>query len=318
VIVQAVVLAAGRGKRLQPLTLTRTKAMLPVLGRPMVARVVETLLPAGVDGLVIVASPDDDEIVPYFGDRCPLNLPVQFAFQEQRLGMAHALVQAAPLIRGAFLLSACDSLTSPAHVADLAARFWSQAAGGAALSVLTLPPEEIPSAGIVAIENGRVTRIVEKPRLEDAPSDVGSMPLYVFSERLLALLPEVKPSPRGEYELQDAIQALIDEGAPVVPVPAPWRLTVTRPEDLLTLNRVYLETGEQRLPAPAAVAPGAQVMPPVYVEDGATIGADAVVGPRVYLECGAAVGAGARVVDSIVLRGAHVPAAALVEFQVVA
>ena len=109
---QGVILAAGRGKRLRPITLKRSKAMAPVLGKPIVERVMEDLAALGVDEFVVVASPDDQELAHHFEQASELQARVRIVHQPERLGMAHALNCAAPLIRGDFILSACDNLVA--------------------------------------------------------------------------------------------------------------------------------------------------------------------------------------------------------------
>ncbi|MCL6430661.1 MAG: NDP-sugar synthase [Anaerolineae bacterium] len=315
---QGVILAAGKGSRLHPITLKRSKAMLPILGRPMVERVMETIRANGIRDFILVVSGDDRDIVRYFADECAVDVQVRFVVQEERLGMADALRRAAPLINGPFLLSACDNLTSPEHVGDLLACRRAHPESAAVLSVMPIPDEEIGRTGIVALTDGRVTRIVEKPSRAQAPSNIASLPLYVFSPRILDHLPNVRLSPRGEYELQDAIQALIDEGGPVYPVFIERRLTVTGPADLLAINKHYLMAGGDRPQlAPFTVGPNTHLITPLRIEEGTVIGRDSVIGPRVYIERDCRIGDGVGLRDAVVLRGAVVPDGASIANEVV-
>jgi dTDP-glucose pyrophosphorylase len=233
--VLAVILAAGRGKRLRALTAGGSKAMLPVEGRPLVAWVADLLLGAGASRLVVVASPDDDRlrarVATRFDGLVPPGVELQTAVQPEPLGMGHALGCAAPHIDGPFLLSACDNLVRPAHLAEL----WNRLAQGDADAVLSIrpgPPDEVERGSAVVLDGERVVRIVEKPAPGTAPSNLVSLPLYAFRPRILDYLAGLTPSPRGEMELQAAIQALIDDGGRVVTVHTDWRWTVNRPEDL--------------------------------------------------------------------------------------
>ena len=176
---QGVVLAAGKGTRLQPLTQTRSKAMAPVVGKPLVARVVDTLVANDVRDLVMVVSPDDTAICGYFGDGAALGMTVRYVVQTERLGMAHALGLAAPFLDGAFVLSACDNLVAAAHVGDLIAAH-RQHAAAATLSLMPIDIAKASSTGVVVWEPPYVRRIVEKPHPADAPSNISSLPLYVF------------------------------------------------------------------------------------------------------------------------------------------
>jgi bifunctional UDP-N-acetylglucosamine pyrophosphorylase/glucosamine-1-phosphate N-acetyltransferase len=313
---QAVILAAGLGKRLRPVTERRSKAMVPVVGRPLVERALEPLVEAGFRDVVMVVGPEDEGIRRHFGPCSNLGVSVQWATQSERLGMAHALGSAAHLIRGKFLLSACDSLVSTAHIRDLVA-----AARGAdtVLSLLEVEPEAVGRSAAVEIDGERVRRIVEKPRPGEAPSSTISLPHYVLPAGLLALLANVQRSARGEYELQEAIQARIDEGARVLGVRADFRFQVSTPDDLLSLSRRLLRADAGRLPqaAPDAGA-GTRTIGPVLIEPGAAIGAGCTIGPEVYLESGCVIGDRAVVRDSLVLRGGRVAEAETVVGAVVA
>ena len=110
---QGIILAAGRGTRLKPITLTRSKAMVPIVGKPIVERVMDDLVANGVDDLILVISPDDKEIVAHFAHNSEIGASVRFVHQAERLGMAHALQCAAPLIYDDFVLTACDNLVLP-------------------------------------------------------------------------------------------------------------------------------------------------------------------------------------------------------------
>lgn len=324
---QAVVLAAGRGTRLGPLTTQRSKAMLPVVGQPLVGRVLERLLAAGLRRFVVVGGPDDQELAGYVtqssailpaaqplapharggGSEIPPLHPPSYVVQPERRGTAHALSCAAPLIDGPFLLGSCDNLVASDFVAAMMAHLEQTGADGV-LALLHMPPERLQhSAAVELTTGGRVRRIVEKPPPGSTKSDVASIALYAFRPRLLDYL-DVPLSPRGEQELQSAVQALIDAGGDVRGLLTPGRRTVTRPADLLALNLHYLDRGigaEVQVSLPL----DATLTPPLRVEAGVTVagGAGCAIGPRVYLEAGCRVGRGAVLRDAMVLRGSTVP-----------
>ena len=311
---QAVILAAGGGTRLHPLTLTRSKAMLPVLGKPMVGRVLENLTAAGLQDFIVVANPQDQELVRYIGQREANR--VQLVFQSQPRGAADALLCAAGRITGDFLLSACDNLVPLGDTRRVIDRWQSGAAPNGLLALLRIPPHKVPSAGIVELEGDWIKRIVEKPPLAEAPSDIASLPLYCFTPDLLAFLPRLQPSRRGEYELQDAIQMLINQQGGVRGVYVQSRMTLTDAEDLLRLNLHFLELpGEWQYPA---LPDGTRLIPPVFIEPGVRVFEGCTIGPLVYLEAGCTVGEGVTITHSIVLRGVSVPAGAHIQGQVIA
>ncbi len=312
---QAVILAAGKGTRLRPITARRSKAMVPVLGRPLVERALMPFFDCGIRDFVFVVSPDDTEIIGHFSDRSTLDARARFVLQEERLGTAHALGLAAPFVDGRFAVSACDSLVDTAHVRELLGR-----GGGAdaALSLLDVEPELVSRSAVVSLDGEIVRTIVEKPGRAEAPSQTVSLPHYVFSPRVLDLLPRVEASPRGEYELADAIQCLIDEGRHVVGVRAERRLQVSSAQDLLGLTRRLFSEGTGGRPIdPGSVDQRVSLVEPFRIDQGVVIGEGSEVGPEVYLESGCEIGRGAIVRRSIVLRGGRVDDGETVEDQVV-
>ena len=312
---QAVILAAGLGTRLLPVTAARSKAMVPVLGRPLVEWAMLPLTANGVRDFVLVVAPEDREVESHFRRRTSLEITTRFVVQVERLGMADALGLAAPHLGGRFFVSACDSLVGGAHVRALVAV---AEEADAVLSLLDVEPDAVERSAAVEVDGLVVRRIVEKPRPEEAPSHTISLPHYIFSTRVLDLLPKVQPSSRGEYEIQDAIQAMIDAGGRVVGVRAGSRVQVSSPEDLLALTRTLLrDASEPRHINPGRVGRGTHLIEPLRIDNGVMIGDGCEIGPDVYLELGCRVGHGAVVRRSIVLRGGRVADGETVEDRVV-
>jgi bifunctional UDP-N-acetylglucosamine pyrophosphorylase/glucosamine-1-phosphate N-acetyltransferase len=314
---QAVILAAGKGSRLHPITLNRSKAMLPILGKPIIERVLESIAANGIEEFIVVVSPGDGEIRRYFEVESKLEANIHFVIQPERRGAGDALRCAAPLIRGEFIQSACDNLVAAGEIGRMLALWREAPRPTAVLSLVRVSTQDIPRAGIVAFDGTFVTRIIEKPRLADALSDIASMPLYCFPPQILDYLADLPLSPRGEYEIQSAIQALIDRHGGVRGMLFPGRLTLTAAADLLAINRHYLVTeGEQPMDAPQAQGPGTKLAPPLYVGPGVLIGANCVIGPNVYIERDCIIGDGVVLKDSVVLRGAVVAPGMVIEGQV--
>jgi len=301
---QAVILAAGLGTRLQPVTRDRSKAMVPALGRPLVERAMMPYAANGISDFVLVVGADDEEIRRHFTHLSDLDVTTRFAVQEERLGMAHALAAAAELIEGQFVLSACDSLVSVEHVGEV---LRAADSADAVLSLLDVELGLVARSASVELDGIRVRRIVEKPAAGDATSNTVSLPHYVFPRRLIDRLPGVGRSVRGEYEIQDAIQALIDDGGTVVGIRAAERRQVSTPEDLLALTRRLLHDEVEPMHImPARVGAGTDLIGALRIEAGVEIGDHCEIGPDVYLESGSSVGNGAVVRESMVLRNARV------------
>ncbi|MBN1872625.1 MAG: NTP transferase domain-containing protein [Anaerolineae bacterium] len=306
---QGIILAAGKGTRLYPLSLQRSKAMMPIVGKPIVERVMEMLLQNGVDDFILVVSPEDREITRYFQRESQIQAEVRFVYQAKRLGMAHALMCAAPLVKEDFVLSACDNLV-PAEALGSVLGFWQHTPRpNGILTLLAVEPEYVRKGAIVKMEGPWITYIIEKPEPENAPSNMYSLPLYSFTPRILEYLPEVQPSPRGEYEIQDAIRLVIERDGYVGGVAVDRRVTLTNVADLLSLNRVYLAQ-ESNVPqiAPCVIGAHTQLLTPLRIETGTIIGADCVIGPNVYIERDCYIEDGVTLQDAMVLRKTRVGA----------
>jgi bifunctional UDP-N-acetylglucosamine pyrophosphorylase/glucosamine-1-phosphate N-acetyltransferase len=273
------------------------------------------LVKNGVRDFVFVISPDDTEITRHFSERTSLEITARFVIQEERLGTAHALGMAASFLSGRFAVSACDSLVDESHVRALLAE---GDGPDAVLSLLEVEPELVSRSAAVSLDGHTVRRIVEKPTLEDAPSCTVSLPHYIFSPRLLDLLPRLEASRRGEYEIPDAIQELIDAGRQVVGVHAEKRLQVSSPQDLLSLTRKMFSEGlEPKQMAPARVGHRITLVEPLRIEQDVVLGDGCEIGPEVFLESGCEIGRGAVIRRSIVLRGGRVDDGQTIEDQVV-
>lgn len=305
---QAVILAAGRGTRLYPITKTRTKAMCPIAGKPIVERVMDTLVAYGISDFILVISPDDPDIVAYFDQKSKSNARIQFVTQNEQLGMGHALLNAAPLIQDDFILSSCDSLVEKSAILRMLIMWAGDPPPNGILALLRVGPDELTRMGVVEIDKEqRVLRIVEKPTLEEAPSDIGSVPIYLFSHKLVEYLSKIQPSPRGEYELQDAMQELIEKDGYVYGLLLSDRIDLTRPSDLLRLNLHFLKKDQPQTEFHLEdTGKGTHFTSPVIIDEGASIGSDCQIGPNVYIESGATIQDNVKLENCVILRGSQV------------
>jgi glucose-1-phosphate thymidylyltransferase len=302
-----VILAAGRGTRLKSLTSNRSKAMLPVAGKPITERVMEQLTARDVDEFILVHSPEDKEFEQYFS-QIPDDFPrIRLVHQPEPLGSAHALSCAAPLIRGDFILSACDNLTSRAYIQNMLSTWKGDSELNGLLSIMPVEQARMSQVGFVVMEGSWIERIVEKPPPPQAPSDVSSLPLYIFNPRILDHLQHVQLSERGEYEMPDAIQMLIDQDRDVRGIAVDHRLTLTNPQDLININKTYLAEDRSLLRVNAKnIGPNTKLIPPVFIESGTIVGTDCRIGPSVYIEENCRIGNHVQITNAVVLRGSSV------------
>jgi bifunctional UDP-N-acetylglucosamine pyrophosphorylase/glucosamine-1-phosphate N-acetyltransferase len=305
VIQQAVILAAGRGTRLGQMTKDRPKSMMPVLGKPIMARVMDRMREAGVKRFIVVIGEHEGGMASYLTTSWHPEAEVKFAVQVMPTGTIDALQLAAPYIDSPFLLSSVDNLTSAEHVRQLVGRFNDLDDEVATLSLLSATPDEIRQSADVIIEDDRIIAIEEKPAQPRGAH--AAIMLYAFSPKILDYLRKVKTTIRGERDVSGAIQIAIQEGCRVGYVVAQWRLHLTTELDLLAINKHFLQ--EERFNHLLSEIPGSvRIIPPVRIDPNVTVGQSARIGPNVYLESGSTVGRGAVLQDTLVLRGAIVPA----------
>ncbi len=304
-IQQAVILAAGRGTRLGLLTKDRPKSMLPVLGKPIMARIMDRMRDAGIKRFVVVIGEHEGAIASYLSSSWYPDAEIKFVLQGIPTGTVDALLLAAHHLDGPFLLTSVDNLTSPGHVKNLIDTFNRGEDHMATLSLLPATPEQIRRSSGVVIEGDLITAIEEKP---DQPcgSYAGIM-LYAFGLRIFDYLPRVKVSARGEREIATGIHIGIQDGQKVSYVITDWRLHLTNELDLLAINRQFLQEGRDT--HILSEIPGTvHIVPPVRIDPNVTVGQAARIGPNVYLESGATIGPEAVLEDTVVLSGATVPA----------
>jgi len=285
---KAVVLAAGEGTRMRPLTAERPKPLLPVAGRPILKRVLDACAPH-VGGYVVVVGYRGDAIREQFGDAYAGH-PIEYVEQTEQLGTAHAVGQAADHVDERFLVLNGDVVITDGLVDALVA------ADGAAVAVKRV---ENPSAyGVVQRDGDELTGLVEKP--DDPPTNLANLGLYALPRSTFELIEGVERSPRGEYELTDAILSLIERGERVVPVEhdGAW-LDVGRPWELLDATELLLGELPRRLDGD--VEEGATVRGEVVVEQGARVRSGAYLEGPVLVQSGADVGPNAYVRGASVL-----------------
>ncbi len=308
---KAVIFAAGQGTRMRPVTETRPKPVCPVAGRPLVEHVMDACRDA-VDGYVLVVGYEAAAIREAVGESYA-GLPVEYVRQDEQLGTAHAIGRAAEAVDGRFLALNGDCLIDEDLVAALSA------ADGAAMAVRSVPDPR--SYGIVAVEAGRVTGVVEKP--EDPPTDLANLGAYAFDPSVFEYVERTELSERGEYEITETIERLIADGHAVAAVETDgaW-LDVGRPWELLDAQERVLadldgdvaagatvEDGAT-LDGPVVVAEGARVRDGAYVEGPVVIQSGADVGPNAFVRGATTIGPDARVGNAVEVKNSILMAGA--------
>lgn len=225
---QAVVLAAGKGTRLEPLTDDKPKPLVEVDGRPILEDVFDNLIDIGVDEFVVVVGYMKEKIIERYDDEYR-GVPITYAHQREQKGLAHALLQAEPHIDDDFVVMLGDNVFR-ANLGDVVRRQREDRAD-AALLVEEVSIEEASRYGVCDTnEYGEIERVVEKP--DDPPSNLVITGFYTFTPSIFHACHLVQPSDRGEYELTDAINLLIQSGRTIDAIRLDgWRMDIGYPDD---------------------------------------------------------------------------------------
>ncbi len=303
VIETALVLAAGHGKRMKPLTEIIPKPMLPVAGKPFLEHIFLMLRGAGIRRVITVVGYLRDQIFSYFNEKKQKGLKIQYVVQKEPLGMAHAVKEARKLLdkEQDFLVCAADSLFSSNQVKNLI-REHNRRHASITLCLQKIKLNKPIDTALVHLENdGRVSYIIEKPLLESAPSDIACRPIYIFDNEILNQVELVKRSNRGEYELQDAIQATIDLGKRVYGILINSFTTLNDINDFLSVNWLFLDKIGHSIQG--KLAKDACIITPTLICQGSFIESGCIVGPYGYIETGVTLEAEVNVKNTIILSG---------------
>jgi len=225
---QAVVLAAGKGTRLEPLTDDKPKPLVELNGRPILEDVFDNLIEIGVDEFVVVVGYKKEKIIERYEDEYR-GVPITYAHQREQKGLAHAVIQAEPHIDDGFVLMLGDNIFR-GNLGDVINRH-NEDRADAAFLVEEVPYEEASRYGVCDTnEYGEIERVVEKP--DDPPSNLVMTGFYTFTPAIFHACHLVQPSDRGEYELTDAINLLIQSGRTIDAIRLDgWRTDIGYPED---------------------------------------------------------------------------------------
>ena len=225
---QAVVLAAGKGTRLRPLTEDKPKALVEVDGTPIIEDAFDNLIEIGTTELVVVVGYLQEKIIERYGDSYR-GIPITYAHQREQLGLAHAILQAEPHVDDDFILMLGDNIFR-ANLSDVVKRQHEDRADAAFL-VEEVPYEEASRYGVLDTnEYGEIVEVMEKP--DDPPSNLVMTGIYTFTPAIFHACHLVQPSERGEYELPDAIDLLLQSGRIIDAIRMDgWRVDVGYPDD---------------------------------------------------------------------------------------
>jgi glucose-1-phosphate thymidylyltransferase len=281
---KGLILSGGKGTRLRPITHTSAKQLVPVANKPVLFYGIEAMAQAGIKEVGIIIAPETgDEIRTAAGDGERFGVRLTYIVQDEPAGLAHAVLTAEPFLGDSpFVMYLGDNLLQ-GGIEDLVAAFREHEPQ--ALILLT-PVSDPQHYGVAELESGTVVRLVEKPAAPQ--TDLALVGVYMFTPAIHDAARAIEPSSRGELEITDAIQYLVDDGSRVEPhIVRGWWKDTGRLEDMLAANRLVLDTVQTRIEGELI---DSQIDGRVVLEPGARLERSAVRGPAI-------IGAGARLTD---------------------
>jgi glucose-1-phosphate thymidylyltransferase len=287
---KGLILSGGKGTRLRPITHTSAKQLVPVANKPVLFYGIEAMAAAGIAEVGIVIAPETGlEIERAVGDGSRFGLSVSYIVQDEPLGLAHAVLTAEGFLGASpFVMYLGDNLLQ-GGITELVAAFREGSADALILLTPVPDPENYGVAeleGTAAEDPGRVVRLVEKPARPQ--TDLALVGVYMFNAQIHDAARAISPSGRGELEITDAIQHLVDSGLRVEPhIVRGWWKDTGRLEDMLEANRLILDSLAASVEGELV---DSRVDGRVVIEAGARLERTTVRGPAI-------IGAGARLSD---------------------
>jgi UDP-N-acetylglucosamine diphosphorylase/glucosamine-1-phosphate N-acetyltransferase len=318
---KAVILAAGEGIRLRPLTLTRPKHLIAIGGRPILGHILDSLKTAQLNEALIIVYYMADKLQQFFGDGSTLGMALKYSLQEGVQGTADAASLAKSYVNEDFLLIYGDLVVTPDVIKKVISFHEREKP---TVTMAAAPVEHPEHYGLVKLKDHHVTDIVEKPSPEAAPTNLANAGIYVLSPEIFEKIEQTPLSKRKEQEITDSLRLLIQEKKSVLAVRIPreeW-LDIGRPWDLLEANRRILNMLEStvngeieegaHLIGPIAVAKGARVRSGAYIEGPVFIDRNSDIGPNCYIRPHTSIGKnvrignGCEIKNSIIMNKTHI------------
>ena len=286
---KSIILCAGKGTRLRPLTHTSAKHLIPIANKPVLFYAIEAIRDCGINDIGVIIGETGEDIKNGLKDGGKWGVNISYIEQKEALGLAHAVSVAKDFLgEEKFLMYLGDNLLKNG-VENYADKF---VQGNYNAFVLLTEVDNPKQFGVAEVEKGRVVRVVEKPK--EPVSNLALIGVYFFDKNVHQAIKSIKPSARGELEITDAIQWMIDKGYKVgAEVIGGWWKDTGKPDDILEANRLILEDIERDIGGAKVVDETSQISGRVKIGKGSEIINSKIVGPVI-------IGEKVRVVDSYV------------------
>lgn len=272
---KAIILCAGRGTRLRPLTFTSAKQLIPVANKPVILYSIEKIKETGVSEIgMIVNTENIQAFQETLGDGSKLGIKISYIVQVEPKGLAHAVSVAKDFLDGeSFLMYLGDNLIQE-DLVNFVKDFESKKLNA---SILLTPVDDPSRFGVAVMNGNNISKVIEKP--QNPPSNLAIIGVYIFDSSIFEGIANIKPSWRGEYEITDAIQYLIEHNYKVQGhIIYGWWKDTGRPEDLLEANRRILESIKHSKKT-GMINGGSKIEGHIVIEEGVEIINSTIRGP---------------------------------------
>lgn len=276
---KAIILSAGEGSRMRPLTLTKPKTMLPVAGKPIIQYNIESLRDNGITDILLIVRYKEEIVRNYFGDGSDFGVNISYKTQKDFLGTANAISYGEDFIDDSIIVLNGDIILDDEIIHEIIKKYNYLSPD----TLMLLTEVEDPSAfGVVEIENGNIKNIVEKPKREEAPSNLVNAGIYIFNKDIFDKIRETEISERGEYEITDSVSLQIENNKKVIghKTSKDW-IDVGRPWELIEVNEELI--GKLKTEIKGTVEAGAVIHGEVFLDEGSVIKAGVYIEGNVYI-----------------------------------
>lgn len=314
---KALILAAGEGTRLRPLTTNIPKPLLTVAGKPYLAHLIRALGDAGIREQVILVGWKSNRVKEFFGDGRQMDVELSYLEQKERLGTANAIGVAEGFMDGDFVCVNGDVVMAPEAVAEMVAAF--QKDRRPFMGAVEVPDPQ--RFGVIQQEGGKLVRIIEKPA--DPPSNLINGGFFGLTDEVFEHISKTGRSPRGEYEFTDTLNMMAAQtDVSIMRIKGGW-MDVGYPWELLRANEFLMGRlkrdvrgtveegavlkGEVVVEECSLVRSGSYIEGPAYISKGCDIGPNCYIRPSTCLGEGVRIGSAVEVKNSIVMGRTHIP-----------
>ena len=276
---KAIILSAGEGSRMRPLTLTKPKTMLPVAGKPIIQYNIESLRNNGITDILLIVRYKEEMVRDYFGDGSDFGVNISYKTQKDFLGTANAISYGEDFIEDSLIVLNGDIILDDEIIGEIIEKY--NYLNPDTLMVLT--EVDNPSAfGVVEVEDGNVKSIVEKPKKGEEPSNLINTGIYIFDKDIFEKIKKTEISERGEYEITDSLSMQIADGKKVIghKTNKDW-IDVGRPWELIEVNEELIS--KMKTEIRGKIEGGAHIHGEVFLDEGSIIRAGVYIEGNVYI-----------------------------------